>query len=149
MRTDYLHGLNRRTVEAFFQDYSEAGLRAQVQWCKRNLDLSDQYFARMLCIEQNQFKQWQHADATLAKSKQEVLRAFWRLYLHLRTFYNADMCAVRDMYNHHVPKSSDPERRTAPPWSGTSIKAYIEAEGGSGINTVQAWMDALRIPRAL
>ncbi len=133
-------------VDAFFQDYSESGLRAQVHWCKHNLALSDHYFSNLLRINHRRFESWQDGRVSLPDEQQEVLRAFWRLHLHLRTLYDRDVEAVRRMYE-HVP--SGDAGSVAPPWSGTSIKAYIEANGGSAIQTVGEWLESLRVPRAL
>jgi len=147
MKTDYRSRPNREGVERFFQDNSENGLRAQVRWCMENLNMTEAYFANMLHTDTREIEQWQRRDAHLMDSRQEVLRAFWRLHLHLRTFWDSDNCAVRKMLEY---KSLAPELRAVPPpWQGMSIKEYIERGGIKAIEDVQGWLENLRVPRAM
>lgn len=144
LHTNKSSDLEYRCVEPFFQDFSETGLRMQVEWCKSNLALTDQYYSSMLHTNQQRVEDWLTSKTSLSAEEQEVLKDFWRLHLHLRTFYNSNNEAVRNMYEHVVPVMYGQHTQ----WSGTSIKDYIEANGRPAIKAVQVWLEALRVPSA-
>src|SRR5437763_566919 len=115
MQSDHRGGTEESVgVGTFFQDFSESGLRSQIEWCKKTLGLTDKYYAKLLGVEPREFKRWERGAGGLPGPHQDTLGEFWRLYLHLRTFYNVDIEAVKRMYE-HVPSPS-PGRENNPPW---------------------------------
>src|SRR5207244_2319417 len=135
---DTYPGWSPQVVPSFFQDYTEDGLRAQVKWFVDNMGFSRPHFSDLLGLEEATLDNWLLFRGSLKRGQQDMLKKFWRLHLHLRSFYNGDITAVREMYN-YVPES---ELHNVP-WKGGSIKAYIQSRREKGIRFIQEWFESL------
>ena len=133
------------TVPDFFQEETADALRAQVDWLVHEVGIDSAFFEKLLGADEVTFSRWRAADASLPPDGEETLRDLWRAVLHLLSFLNFDQVRVRDLFQQTMP-SSPPGRESAltPPWSGTSLKGYLERAGADGIGKVADWVTGLR-----
>jgi hypothetical protein len=133
------------TVPDFFQDESEEALRSQVKWQEQHLGLGEAFFSRLLCEDQRRFSTWEKDADVLTRQQEEVLRDWWRTVLHLLSFQNFDVEKVRAL----LERSAAPGTRArqavfGPPWSDSSLKAYLEENGPDAIPEVNRWVESFR-----
>jgi hypothetical protein len=131
------------TVPDFFQDESEEALRSQVEWQEQHLGLGDRFFARLLREDERRFSSWKKDGAALTRDKEDVLRDWWGTVLHLLSFQNFDVERVRALLERTVPTGT-PVRQSvfSPPWSGSSLKEYLENDGADAIPRVSGWVES-------
>lgn len=127
----------------FFQQDSADDLREQANGAINSLGLTEAFFAQLLRVEKQQFAHWRRKQGSLSSDKQDDLRAFWRLVLHLLSVQNSDPRCVRGMLDAEVPASSQPPPH-GPPWSGTSLREYLQASGTAGVREAEEWVTSLR-----
>jgi hypothetical protein len=133
------------TVPDFFQEESPDALRAQVDWLVREVGLDHAFFQKLLGTDEATFSAWRDCGAALPPGGDDVLRDLWRAVLHLLSFLNFDLGRARDLFQKTMPTSpSGMESPLAPPWSGTSLKAYLERARAEGIRKVVDWVTGLR-----
>lgn len=133
-----------KTVAWFFQDDTESALISQVQWLQKELGVSDQFFAKLLKVEERTFFRWKTKDGTLPQKAQNHLKEFWRVILHILSFLNFDLNRVHVMLDHRDDSRVKIETPFTPPWIGTSMRAYMETNGPASIQKVDLWVQALR-----
>ena len=150
-----LHSAARNTqqndkivVELFFNDDSNEALLSQVQWFQLRFNVGDNFFQDMLNIERAEFAEWKYEHGFLSKDKQNLIREFWQMMLHLMSFYDYDMSRMREVFQRealgHQEERSHSNWRSGPPWIGTSLKNYLEKTGPRSIRKVNRWIQALR-----
>jgi len=132
-------------VPWFFQDDTEAALRAQVNWVTEKLGLDNYFFSELLNMEADEFPGWRAEHNTLSPERQIILDEFWHMILHLLSYLSFNTDLVRRM----IFSMDDRERRSIrlpyePPWIGTSIKEYLEASGPDAISEVSRWALSFR-----
>jgi hypothetical protein len=133
------------TVPDFFQEETPDALRSQVGWLVREVGVDDAFFERLLNTDRQTFSGWREGRATLPPGGEETLRDLWRAVLHLLSFLNFDQARVRDLFQNTMPPDpSGTGSPVTPPWSGTSLKAYLERARAEGIGKVTAWVSGLR-----
>jgi len=138
------------TFSSFFQGDSEADLIEQVEWVEEKLGLSDSFFSKMLEVEEDLFANWRIGNGTIPNGtipvdKQDCLREFWQAITHILSFLNYDLTGVLTMLEHKSNSEvGSVKLATAPPWTGSSLKTYLETHGLRGIQTVSAWMQSVR-----
>jgi hypothetical protein len=133
------------TVPDFFQEETAEALRDQVDWLVREVGVDDEFFAKLLGTDKVTFSRWRQGGAALSADSQETLRDLWRAVLHLLSFLNFDPVRLRDLFQTTMPGSaSGTASPLTPPWSGTSLKAYLEGARADGIEKVVAWVTGLR-----
>jgi hypothetical protein len=133
------------TVPDFFQEETADALRAQVDWLVREVGVDDAFFRKLLGTDQGTFARWRESGALLPPSGEETLRELWRAVLHLLSFLNFDLSRVRDLFQRTMPAcASGTESPLTPPWSGASLRAYLERTRADGIGKVADWVTGLR-----
>ncbi len=133
------------TVPDFFQEETADALRAQVDWLVREVGIDSAFFEKLLGTDEVTFSGWRQSDALLPPDGEETLRDLWGAMLHLLSFLNFDQLRVRDLFQQTMPACpSGKESALTPPWSGTSLKAYLEQERADGIEKVADWVTGLR-----
>jgi hypothetical protein len=133
------------TVPDFFQEEAGEALRAQVDWLVREAGVDDAFFQKHLGTEQVTFARWRDLRAPLPPGGEETLRDLWRAVLHLLSFLNFDVARVRDLFQKTMPTYPSGTRLPlTPPWSGTSLMAYLERARADAIEKVATWVTGLR-----
>ena len=133
------------TVPDFFQEETPEALRAQVDWLVREVGLDDAFFENLLGTDKVTFSGWRKCGSLLPPCREETLRDLWRMVLHLLSFLNFEPSRVRDLFEKTMPAyPSGTGSPLAPPWSGASLKAYLERTRGDGIGKVAGWVTGLR-----
>jgi hypothetical protein len=132
-------------VHDFFQDESEEALRAQVKWQNEHLGLDDNFFVKLLGEDRHRFSSWQKDADTLDPDKEGVLRDWWQTVLHLLSFQSFDDEKLRSLLEQTRPIGSPNEASPfSPPWSTSSLKAYLENRGPEAIAEVNRWLESFR-----
>jgi hypothetical protein len=134
------------TVPNFFREDDEPALRSQAGWAERHLGLSDGFFARFLRIPESSFQDWRLARGELSSDRQDGLRAFWRTVLHLLSFMNMSEQRITGLLERQIPLADEWGRRhpLAPPWSGSSLRSYLEERGADVLPDVDDWVLGFR-----
>lgn len=132
------------TIPDFFQDESDAALRSQVEWQAERLGLDDDFFAKLLPEDRFIFSGWRSDVDALTRVKEEVLRAWWQTVLHLLSFQNFDEKKVRTLLEQKASASVALSSAFSPPWSGSSLKEYLEGRGADAIREVDRWVESFR-----
>jgi hypothetical protein len=133
------------TVPDFFQEETADALRDQVEWLVREVGVDDAFFEQLLGMEKVTFSRWRAFGAPLPPGGEETLRDLWRAVLHLLSFLNFDQVRVRDIFQKTMPSyASGTASALTPPWSGTSLKAYLEEARADGISKMAVWVTGLR-----
>ncbi len=119
------------TVPNFFVEDDEPALRKQVGWAERHLGLADGFYAKFLRVPESSFRDWRLGRAELSSDRQGGLREFWRMMGHLISWMGMDEQRVNGLLEHQVPLVNEWGYRhpNAPPWSGTSLRSYLEERG--------------------
>lgn len=131
------------TVEPFFNDDSNDALLSQVQWFEKSLRVDDDFFLDMLNLERREFSQWKYERGSLSSDKQDLLKEFWQMMLHMMSFYDYDMTRVAEAF-HYTGEGHFEHSTFGPPWTGTSLRNYLEKAGPISIRKVNHWIQALR-----
>jgi len=72
-----------------------------------------------------------------------VLCDWWRTVLHLLSFQNFDEERVRALLERTVPPGTPVSQSVfSPPWSGSSLKEYLENDGAAAIPQVSRWVES-------
>src|SRR4051794_10805145 len=125
------------TVPDFFQEETPDALRAQANWLVREVGLDGAFFAKLLGTDEVTLSRWRHFGASLPPGGEETLRDLWRAVLHILSFLNLDQARVRDLFHKTMPAcTAGTQSPLTPPWSGTSLKGYLEQARGDGIAKV-------------
>ncbi len=134
------------SVPDFFQEADEPALRSQVAWVEQHLGMSDAFFAGFLRTPESSFRDWRLGQTALPQDRQDSLRDFWGTMLHLLSFAGLDEQRVKTMLNHQVlVEVSGPRRHPlAPPWTGSSLKSYLEERGPTILQDVDRWVAGFR-----
>ncbi len=133
------------TVPDFFQEESSDALRSQVEWLVREVGVDDTFFAKLVGTDERTFSNWRQSNAHLAAGGVEMLKNLWRTLLHLLSFLSFDTKRVRDLFLKTMPACpSGEEAALTPPWSGASLKTYLERNRAAGIVKVDGWVTGLR-----
>jgi hypothetical protein len=137
--------LVQSNVPDFFQEDTTDGLHAQVDWLVREVGLDDSFFAALAGMDEVTFSNWRARDAGLPPSGEETLRILWRTVLHVLSFLNFDRSRVRALFLQTMPVGRPGEESAlTPPWSGESLKSYLQRARGDGIEKVEGWVTGLR-----
>jgi hypothetical protein len=132
-------------LETFFQEDTEAALVSKVVWLEENLSISDAFFSNLLDVDEWEFHRWRSREGELSETKQERLREFWQMILHLLSFYNYKTELARNLLEYEAESAGEDYRPPfAPPWLGTSPKAYLEANGSWGVEKMNEWVLSFR-----
>jgi hypothetical protein len=133
------------TVPDFFQDESEAALHSQVEWQEQHLGLGKEFFAKLLRVDPGLFSSWAKGAGALTRDKVDVLRDWWRTVLHLLSFQNFDGEKARALLERKAAPGPRAEQFVfSPPWSGSSLKEYLEDHGPEAIPEVNRWVESFR-----
>jgi hypothetical protein len=133
------------TIPDFFQEESADALRAQVDWLVREVGADREFFEKVLGTDEFTFSSWRESGTPLPPGGEETLRDLWRAVLHLLSFLQFDQSRVRDLFQKTMPACpSGPESPLTPPWSGGSLRAYLERARAGGIEKVTGWVTGLR-----
>jgi hypothetical protein len=137
--------LLQSTVPDFFQEETPDALRSQVDWLGREVSIDSASLAKIVGTDEMTFSNWRLLDTDLPPGGEETLRTLWRTVLHLLSFLNFDESRVRELFLRTMPaNSSGNESSVTPPWSGTSLKTYLEQNRTTGIEKVDGWVTGLR-----
>jgi len=137
--------LEQSTVPDFFQEETKDSLRSRVDWLTSEVGLDDSFFVMLLETDEQTFTNWRLFNADLPPGREDILRRFWHMMLNLLSFLNFDRARVRELFQHAVPaRSKDEESVLAPPWSGMTLKEYLERVGGLAVEKVDSWVTGLR-----
>jgi hypothetical protein len=132
-------------LETFFQEDTESALVSKVLWLQENLWISDNFFSNLLDVDEWEFSKWRSREGVLSEVKQERLREFWQMILHILSFYNYKTELARKLLEHKVESYEESYQSPyAPPWQGTSPKAYLEANGSGGVQKINEWVLSFR-----
>jgi hypothetical protein len=132
-------------VPDYFQEDSEDALRSRMQWLKEEVSLGDLFFARVLRTDEATFTRWKEQRAALPGGELLGLRAVWEMMMHVLSFVNFDSGRARRLLE-HVPPAAPRQlgASPAPPWAGSSIKAYLETHGPGAVDEVNCWVTSFR-----
>ena len=133
----------RIEVESFFTETSDKALVAQVRWFQSCLHVNDDFFSDMLNLEGRTFSRWKYGEGYLSNDKQKLLNEFWEMLLHVMSFYDYDLTSVRELFQSEASRSSAVSPLD-PPWTGTSLRNYLEKTGPSSIREANRWIQTLR-----
>jgi hypothetical protein len=133
------------TVPDYFQEETSEALRSQVDWLGREVTIDHSSLAKIIGTTQATISNWHSHDANLPQGGEETLRTLWRAVLHLLSFLNFDETRVRELIVQTMPASPSREKSPlTPPWSGVSLKTYLEQNHADGIEKVDGWVTGLR-----
>jgi hypothetical protein len=133
------------TVPDFFQEETTDALRSQVDWLAWEVGVDDTFFAKLVGTDPATFSNWRVLDAALPPGGEEALRRLWRTVLHLLSFLNFDETRMRGLFEQTIPDRPATEASAlTPPWSGSSLRAYLEGSGAGAIDKVDGWVTGLR-----
>ena len=122
-----------------------AELCRKVDWLQNELGLSDGFFSAFLGVAPQAFASWRRREGQLSTEQNAELAELWRTMLHLLSFVNFDTGRLAKMVGHHSTRPpGDSETSFDPPWVGTTMKLYLEAEGVAGTRAVDTWVQGLR-----
>jgi hypothetical protein len=112
----------------------------------QHLGVSDGFFARFLRTPEPSFRDWRLDGGALAVGQQNRLEELWRSVLHLLSFADLDEQRVRGLLERPILLQSECDRRhpLAPPWSGSSLKSYIEERGSDVLPEIDQWVTGFR-----
>jgi hypothetical protein len=136
--------LVQSTVPDFFQEDTPDALRCQVEWLIREVGVDDAFFARLVGTDEASFSGWRSLEDALPPGGEETLRGLWRTVLHLLSFLGFDRSRTRDLFLRPMPASAGGTSPLTPPWSGASLKDYLERARAEGIEHVDGWVTGLR-----
>ena len=69
----------------------------------------------------------------------------WYMTLHLLSFQGSDETRLRDLFQQFLPAPRRGQGSPlAPPWSGTTLKGFLEMGGTRAIGEVDGWVTGLR-----
>jgi hypothetical protein len=133
-------------VPDFFQEEDEPALREQVEWLEQKIGVSDLFFAKFLRTPESSFRDWRLHQAALPPDQQDSLRDFWRTVLHLLSFLGMDVQRVKTLLERRIPVENEWGQRhpLAPPWSGSSLRSYLEERGADVLPDVDRWVTGFR-----
>jgi hypothetical protein len=134
------------SVPDYFQEEGEAALRSRVDWLERRVGVNDSFFAKFLRTGESSLRDWRDHRSALPADRHDDLRRLGRTMLHLLSFMNFDEQRVKILLEHH---DSDKGSRfqahpLSPPWSGSSLKSYLEERGSVVLDDVDRWVTAFR-----
>ncbi|HKI33199.1 MAG TPA: hypothetical protein VKA46_15210 [Gemmataceae bacterium] len=133
------------TVPDYFQEETEAALREQVAWLVREIGVDDVFFSRLLRTDAAAFGDWRAARAPLSPEDQQTLHSLWHTMLHLLSHFGCEEARVRDLFHYFLPAPRRSERSpVAPPWSGSTLRSFLETGGAEAIDRVDWWVTGLR-----
>jgi hypothetical protein len=133
------------SVPDFFQEESEEALRSRVEWLEQHLGLRDSFFVRLLGEDSRRFLAWRRGVDTLPRDKEEILRDWWQAVLHLLSFQGFDEARVRALLERTTPERPQAGPSAfSPPWTGSSMKEYLESHGSEAIEEVARWVESFR-----
>jgi hypothetical protein len=88
---------------------------------------------------------WRASQTPLRPDEQQTLRDLWHTTLHLLSFLNFQEARLRELFQHFLPAPRRGEGSPlAPPWSGTTLRAFLETGGAEAISQVDRWVTGLR-----
>ncbi len=132
---------------SFFHDETESALISRVAWLENEAGVSDAFFSHMLKIDQKTFSRWKNKEGVLSEEPRANLQEFWQATLHILSLFNFDSERLRNMLEQYAEKQ---EWKTPldPPWTGTSLREYLESQGPSSIKKVSQWAEAIRFAQS-
>jgi hypothetical protein len=132
-------------IPSFFRGESEVELRQQVRWLQEELHLSDQFFLNLLGADKRTFIAWKSREGHLFKHQSDCLRELWAAVLHILSSFDFDLELAHRVFEYETEKHEEPVCSPfVPPWNGTSMKAYLEANGFDGVTRLNHWWQYLR-----
>jgi hypothetical protein len=132
-------------VADYFQEDSEDALRSRIQWLEAEVNLDDGFFAALLRTDEGAFRRWKEQQGGLPDSGMLALRAAWEMMMHLLSFVNFDTDRARRLLEHVAPATAGrPGPGQAPPWLGSSMKAYLQIHGAGAVDDVMRWVTSFR-----
>ena len=124
----------------FFQGDTDEARRAQVAFLKKCFQFDDGYLASVVEMEPKQFESWQADRQSLHTSDEDRLRQMWVMFLHLFSLFDFDYGHASQMLVAKANKTSEQNM----PWSGESIRDFLERRGSAGVKDVNSWLTSLR-----
>lgn len=132
-------------VPDFFQSETPSARRAQVDWLEKHLELTDDFFAKVLHVDSALVRGWRGEYGRLDPGQQERLGSLWNLFLHLFSLLNFEYSRVKDLLEAEAaPALPFPVLAAELPWAGRSMRWYLEHCGESAINDITRWVTSLR-----
>lgn len=135
----------QQIVPSFFQSETSSARRDQVIWLEENLDLTDDFFAKVLHVDSALIHGWRLEHEQLPLDQQERLGKLWNMFLHLFSLLNFEYSRVKDLLEAEaVPPLSPAVPGAELPWVRSSIRDYLEHFGDNAIYEVNRWVTSLR-----
>jgi hypothetical protein len=132
-------------VPDYFQEDSEDALRSRVQWLEAEVGLDDPFFAKLLRTDEETFTRWKERQAALPPGELLALQEVWDMMMHVLSFVNFDSGRARRLLEHVPPAALGPSGASqVQPWTGSSIKTYLEAHGPGAVDDVNRWVTSFR-----
>jgi hypothetical protein len=133
-------------VPDYFQEESESALRDQVAWLVRAVGVDDSFFGRLLRRDAATLSAWRASRASLPSTDVQTLHDLWHTTLHLLSFLNFQEIGVRELFEQFLPAPRRGEGSPlTPPWSGSTLKGFLETGGAEAIVQVDRWVTGLRL----
>jgi hypothetical protein len=133
------------TVPDYFQEETESALREQVVWLMSTVGVDEAFFGRLLRMDAATFAAWRASQAPLPPEDLQSLHDLWHMTLHLLSFLGFQEVRLRDLFQNFLPAARRREGSPlAPPWSGTTLRGFLETGGAEAIDQVNRWVTGLR-----
>ncbi|ETW97437.1 MAG: hypothetical protein ETSY2_44640 [Candidatus Entotheonella gemina] len=132
-------------VPDFFQGEDGSARVEQLEWLRKHLSLTDDFFARVLSTDASLITEWRFGCKPLDQTLQKKVERLWRMFLHLFSMLNFDYARTRELLEAEaapIPSLSTPNFFL--PWAGGSIRGYLESHGEKGVEEVNRWVISFR-----
>ncbi len=130
-------------VPDFFQTDTAAARARQLSWLKARFGLGEEFLSRSLRIDPDLIRELLKGKGEPTTEQQEHLRLLWAMFTHLLALLNFDFKRVRMLLETPAAEPQD-SAGPVPPWTGRSIKRYLEDKGTNGIGDVNRWVTSFR-----
>jgi len=129
----------------FFQEETEPALRSRAEWLDDKLGLDSRFLSKVLKEPEATVTRWINRRSHLGSDSKGIFQEFWYVILHLLSHYNNDEKRVRQLFEHLVPSNArEVPSPLAPPWSGSTLKRYLEDRGVKAVKEVNEWIMSFR-----
>lgn len=139
---NYRHIKKQKTFPSFFQSDTIGGHKKQVRWLMKHLGLKHEFFAKVIDDTAFIIKDWLAGKAELYLIQERRLGRLWQMFLRMFSLMNYDCFRVKTLIEAKSASIVHPALRL--PWSGQSIKYYLENGGSKAIDNVNRWLISFR-----
>ncbi|HEY0080346.1 MAG TPA: hypothetical protein VGB73_17180 [Pyrinomonadaceae bacterium] len=116
-----------------------------MRWLQEEFGLTDGFFANLLAVDERTFFEWKSGDRRLFKHRLDNIGELRITVMHILSSLDFNLELAHQVFEQETRKHPDPLYSPfVPPWNGTSMKAYLEANGRDGVTNMNRWWQHLR-----